>query len=141
MDTVVHQPLGDMVPGTAHRGTGVGARMNTCEELDDMFIDLEWDAAGDRVRKGASDGLPFGWLVFRKVSPPVVRIPVESVWVRFKCFLRRQRARKFPFPFPRAVRASRVRNQIDGSGRFFEIHGSRERDSSANICATELDLI
>ena len=88
MDTVVHQPLGDMVPGMAHRGTGVGARMNMCEELDDMFIDLEWDAAGDRVRKGASDGLPFGWLFLRPVGPPVVLVPVKSVWLLFRCCFR-----------------------------------------------------
>ena len=110
--------------------------------MDDMFVDLEWDAVGGRVRKGASDGLPLGWLILAwRVASPVVLVPVELVWVLFRCCPTQQRARKFFFPLLRAVRASRVRNQVDGSGRFFESHGSKDRDSSANIYTTKLDLI
>ena len=115
--------------------------MISCEEMDDMFIDLEWDAARDSVREVASDCPPFGWLIKFRVGTPVALVPVEPVWLLFKCCPIIQRGRKLLFPFLRAVRASRVRNQIDGSGRFCEIHGSRDRDSSANIYTTKLDLI
>ena len=110
------------------------------EEMDDMFVDLEWDAAGDRVRKGASDGLPFGWLLFAwPVISPVVLVPVKSVWLLFRCCCRIQRVwKRFRC---NAVGASCVRSQIDGSGRFFESHESRDRDCSANIYVAKSDLI
>ena len=88
-DVGVHQLVRDMVPGMAHKGTGVGGCMHSCEEMDDMFVDLEWDAVGDRVRKGASDGLPFRWLLSAwRVVSPVVHVPVEPVWVLFRCCFR-----------------------------------------------------
>lgn len=101
------------------------------EEVDDMLVDLERDAVGDRVREGALGSLTFRWLFRLPIGSPVVFVPVEFVWVLLRCCFKQKRARKFLLF--RAVRAPRVRSQIDGSGRLFESHGDRDRDGSVNI--------
>ena len=109
-DITTQQWLCRMVPGTAYESTGVERPLTerSSEEMYDMIVNLEGDAVGDGVRESVFNCPPF-CVVIVPVKSPIVKVPVEHIWVLCVCCIVRKRVWK-PFVWAGAMRTFFVRN-------------------------------